>query len=77
MTWRIGQTWGGKESPLLVTIVEEGTGTPDAAGRRPDDRLIGCAGPNDAELIVRGVNRLMRERAITLGYGFTSGTDIR
>lgn len=56
MTWRIGQSWGSKENPLLVTIVEDGTGIPDEQGRRDNDRLIGCASLRDAELIVACVN---------------------
>jgi len=56
MAWRVGQSWGSKENPLLVTIVEEGAGTLDADGRRDDDRLIGCAGPQDAERIINAIN---------------------
>jgi hypothetical protein len=56
MAWRIGQSWGSKPNPVLVTIVEEGTGEPDASGRRLNDRLVGCASLDDALRITRAVN---------------------
>lgn len=56
MTWRIGQSWASKKDAALWTIVEQGTGPLDGQGHRPDDRLVGCAKPEDAERIVRAVN---------------------
>jgi hypothetical protein len=67
--WRIGQSWGSKENPLLVTIVEEGKGPQDDDGRRQDDRLIGCAGPEDAQRIVDAINAQERDRRIVQNYG--------
>lgn len=62
MVWRIGQSWGSKPNPVLVTIVEEGTGEPDADGRCEDDRLVGCASPEDAQLICDAVNARLNMR---------------
>jgi hypothetical protein len=49
--WRLGESWAAHDGEL-VTVVEVGTGEPDAAGRRADDRLVGALLRADAELVV-------------------------
>jgi hypothetical protein len=53
--WRLGQAWAAHDGPL-VTIAEEGAGPADKHGRRPDDRLVGAMGREDAERVVAAVN---------------------
>ncbi len=53
--WRTGISWGAAGGQMS-TLVEQGTGDPDDAGRRPDDRLVGSLLADDAALVVDAVN---------------------